>query len=39
MPDYIDDRDEAAVVLQQLVTRANLNELLGPVRPATTSLG
>lgn len=38
MPSAIGDRDEAAIVLQQLVTRANLDELLGPLRPAETSL-
>ena len=38
MPSAIGDRDEAAIVQQQLLTRTNLDELLGQLCPAETSL-
>ena len=38
MPELIDDRDEAAVVLQSIMQRANLGELLEPLSPSDASL-
>ena len=38
MSELIDDRDEAAVVLQSIMQRANLGELLEPLSPSDASL-
>ena len=38
MTELIDDRDEAAAVLQSIMERANLGELIEPLSPSDASL-